>query len=83
MAKQKVSLPASKVAANSVKKSAVASKKTPVVKRVVKRLDLRCATDLTGDHDQHVLVETALLQKSLTSEAMQMSSTGNRHFNCC
>ena len=37
MAKQKVSRPASKAAAKSVKKSAVATKKSPVVKKVVKR----------------------------------------------
>lgn len=37
MAKKKVSRPASKVVAKPVKKSAVAAKKTPVVKKVVKR----------------------------------------------
>ena len=83
MAKQKVSRPASKGATKSAKKSVVAAKKTPIVKRVVKRGDLWRATELTGDYDQHVLVETALLQKSLTSEAIQMSSTGIRPFNCC
>ena len=83
MAKQKVNRPASKGATKSSKKSTVAAKKTPIVKWVVKRGDLWRATELTGDYDQHVLVETALLQRSLTSEAMQMLSTGIRHFNCC